>query len=377
MNQSINMVEPEVWSSSEDEEEGPHQTQQAQQASQRRTLNPSNKYHTRSPPIRHEVNLITLDDTPKKNKARIDYLERKYKKCKDERDSLIKKQHSQERTWKNRIKIMKTAHLRQLEEVKTIVEGQEKGNTDQKNQYKETKKKEANKENKTDATAHKQELIWKEEEKEKSRQKKEEEDSEDDQQVDQYRKPTPQRPERTETRRCTPPPTLLLPTREHDVGSETMEPKDSTVHSARLEEESSPEPDRDTPTSFCIPRRPAIITTLTTLLFIFLFGAGSVGPSGISQIPDLIGEPSGILLHILALAYACINYSKHRKKRPFRVHLRSGIQEQEQAQEPSPDPTLETGKMDRDKVSGDIERPQSQTLGQLMTDLIPTYNKVW
>ena len=239
------------------------------------TTSDSDEDYCISPPIRtHEVNLITLDHTPEKkknprqyhDKARINYLERKYKKCKDERDSLIKQQQSQERSWKNKIKIMKTAHSRQLEEVKTKVEGQEKGNTDQKNQYKETKKKEANKENKTDATAHKQELIWKEEEKEKSRQKKEEEDSEDDQQVDQYRKPTPQRPERTETRRCTPPPTLLLPTREHDVGSETMEPKDSTVHSARLEEEPSPEPDRDTPTSFCIPRRPAFITALTTLL---------------------------------------------------------------------------------------------------------------
>ena len=229
-----------MWSSSEDEEEGPHQTQQAQQASQRRTLNPSNKYHTRSPPIRHEVNLITLDDTPKKNKARINYLERKYKKCKDERDSLIKQQQSQERSWKNKIKIMKTAHSRQLEEVKTKVEGQEKGNTDQKSQYKETEGKESNKDNKTDTTAHKQELIWKEEEKEKSRQRNEEEDSE-------------------------------------DVGSETKDLKDpfsipdpvsttSTVESARLEEEPSPEPDRDTPTSFCIPRRPAFITALTTLL---------------------------------------------------------------------------------------------------------------
>ena len=162
------------------------------------------------------------------------------KKYKDKRDSLIQQQHSQERSWKNKIEKMRATHLRQLEEVLEKVERQEKDSMDQKVQYCEIKKRQASKGNKNDATAHKQEVIWGEEENDRLGQRKEEEKPKTARQVDQNQIRAihvekqscfsqPKRPERTRTRRCKPPPTLLMLTEEHDAGSETKGTKDSDI----------------------------------------------------------------------------------------------------------------------------------------------------
>ena len=117
----------------------------------------------------------------------------------------------------------------------------------------------------------------------------------------------------------------------------------------------------------------------------------SAGASGISQILDSIVGASGILLYILVFgSWFLVFASKYCNS--IKLHLRSGTQGKEQPPEPSPEPSRENGvphNISRDKISRDIEtrhllyqrprlkRPQSQTLGQLMMDLIPTYSKRW
>ena len=121
----------------------------------------------------------------------------------------------------------------------------------------------------------------------------------------------------------------------------------------------------------------------------------SAGISGISQLPDSIVGAFGILLYILVFGLqARVIYSKYCTRNSVKFHLGSETQEQEQdqAQEPSPGTTLEnrqTGKMDRDKVSRDIEtrhllyryphlkRPPVTSIRSIEDDPIsPTY-KIW
>ena len=117
----------------------------------------------------------------------------------------------------------------------------------------------------------------------------------------------------------------------------------------------------------------------------------SAGASGISQILDSIVGASSILLYILVLgSWFLVFASKYCNS--IKLHLRSGTQGKEQPPEPSPEPSRENGvphNISRDKISRNMETrhllyqrphlkwPQSQTLGQLMMDLIPTYNKIW
>ena len=245
-----------------------------------------------------------------------------------------------------------------------------------------------------DAEVHKQELGKQEKEKESegSRKKIQEENSKNNQQLDKNRRQTLQADTKTLEEAESPKAHVEIETsREYTDQEEGKQPGTSWRGPHKV------------PLSFvwiaaliiCLKAGPSnmVIEAIFQVIGSISSAASttiSAGASGISQILDSIVGASSILLYILVLgSWFLVFASKYCNS--IKLHLRSGTQGKEQPPEPSPEPSRENGvphNISRDKISRDMETrhsyqrphlkwPQSQTLGQLMMDLIPTYNKIW